>query len=130
VALVSVLFLAGIFGMFRWAIAMGESVEQARTHAVNTLVAMEVFYLFSVRFLRTPSLTWRGALGTPAVLVSITIVTALQFVFTYAPFMQPIFESRNVAFVDGLAIVAMGVVLMVLLEIEKTVRRRFFERPK
>jgi magnesium-transporting ATPase (P-type) len=129
VALVSVLFLAGIFGMFRWAIGMDESVEQARTHAVNTLVAMEVFYLFSVRFLRTPSLTWRGALGTPAVLVSITTVTALQFVFTYAPFMQPIFESRNVAFVDGLAIVAMGVVLMVLLEIEKTVRRRFFERP-
>ena len=37
---------------------------------VNTLVVMEIFYLFSVRYVHGSSLTWRGVLGTPAVLVA------------------------------------------------------------
>ena len=68
VVFVSTLFLAGIFGVFHWALAQGASIETARTLAVNTLVTMEVFYLFSVRFLRMRSLTVRGVFGTPAVL--------------------------------------------------------------
>lgn len=52
--------LLGIFGMFEWALWKGRSVEEARTVAVNTLVILEIFYLFSVRYLRTPALTWRG----------------------------------------------------------------------
>ena len=43
------------------------SRRRARS-AVNTLVAMQVVYLFSVRYLRLTSLTWTGVLGTPAVL--------------------------------------------------------------
>jgi len=50
VALVSALFLAGIFGMFAWSRSSGLSLEEARTAAVNTLVVMEIFYLFSVRY--------------------------------------------------------------------------------
>ena len=34
---------------------------------VNTLVVMEIFYLFSVRYVHGPALTWQGVLGTPAV---------------------------------------------------------------
>lgn len=71
VCLVSVLFLAGIFGMFEWALSRGRGVEQARTVAVNTLVILEIFYLFSVRYLRTPSPTWRGVVGTKAVFASL-----------------------------------------------------------
>lgn len=51
---VSTLFLLDIFGMPEWAIAKGLEVAEARTIAVNTLVVLEVFYLFSVRYLRTP----------------------------------------------------------------------------
>jgi magnesium-transporting ATPase (P-type) len=117
-------FLGGIFGAYYAALHTGASTELARTYAVNALVAMEVFYLFSVRYLRTPSFTLRGLAGTRAVLIAITVVTGLQFVFTYAPFMQRLFESRPVGFVHGVAIVAMGVALLVLLELEKAVRRR------
>lgn len=49
---VSALFLAGIFGMYQWMLSQGATVEAARTVAVNTLVCMEVFYLFSVRYLK------------------------------------------------------------------------------
>ncbi|MDX1656938.1 MAG: HAD-IC family P-type ATPase, partial [Candidatus Competibacteraceae bacterium] len=78
IALVSLLFMAGVFGIFSWAQAQGSTLEEARTYAVNTLVVMEVFYLFNVRYLGTGSLTWRGVMGTPAVLVAVGVVTALQ----------------------------------------------------
>jgi magnesium-transporting ATPase (P-type) len=124
IVLVSLLFVAGIFGMFEWALARGAALEEARTVAVNTLVVMEVFYLFSVRFLRTPSLTFQGILGTRAVLIGVASVVVLQFAFTYLPLMQVLFDTRAVAFLDGLVIVGIGVVLLIVLEMEKVVRRR------
>ena len=62
-------------------------------------------------------------LGTPAVL-SGCAVAALQLAFTYAPPMQVLFGTRPVAVRDGLAILATGAALLVLLEAEKLARRR------
>lgn len=56
IALVSTLFLAGVFGAYLLSVGQGVSVEEARTVAVNTLVMMEVFYLVSVRHLLAPAL--------------------------------------------------------------------------
>ncbi len=122
VLLVSLLFLAGIFGVFNWALERGLPLEEARTLAVNTLVVMEVFYLFSVRYLGKTSLTWRGAMGTRAVLTSIVTVTVLQLIFTYTPVMAAIFESRPVAIGDGLVVIGVGVALFLILELEKLFR--------
>jgi calcium-translocating P-type ATPase len=124
VGLVSTLFMAGIFGMFEYVRAIGGSVELARTAAVNTLVVMEIFYLFSVRYLRTPSFTFVGVKGTPRVLAAIMLVVLLQFGFTYAPFMQAVFRTEAVPMSLGLIIVAVGPALLVLLELEKWVRGR------
>ncbi|MEM7497621.1 MAG: HAD-IC family P-type ATPase [Pseudomonadota bacterium] len=124
VSFVSLLFFAGIFGMFTYAQATGASLEEARTIAVNTLVVMEIFYLFSVRFLNTTSLSLRAILGTRPVLVAIAAVTALQLLFTYAPFMETFFQTRPIGLADGLLVVAVGPVLLTLLEIEKRVMRR------
>ena len=124
ILLVSLLFLAGIFGMFELALLRGAPVEEARTVAVNTLVAMEVFYLFSVRYLRAPSFTFEGVKGTQPVLIAVFAVFGLQLLFTYAPFMETFFHSRPLSFATGLQIVAVGVALLVLLEIEKFLRRR------
>ncbi len=124
ILLVSALFLAGIFGMFELALLRGAPVEEARTVAVNTLVAMEVFYLFSVRYLRAPSFTFEGVKGTRPVLIAVFSVFGLQLLFTYAPFMETFFHSRPLSFATGLQIVAVGVGLLVLLEIEKFLRRR------
>ena len=54
---VSLLFVAGAFGMFFWAEVRGLPHEEARTIVVNTIVVMEIFYLFSVRYLHTTSFT-------------------------------------------------------------------------
>jgi magnesium-transporting ATPase (P-type) len=125
VILVSALFLAGVFGIFEWAITRGAEIETARTLAVNTLVVMEVFYLFSIRFLRTPSLTLRGVIGTPVVLASVAAVVALQLLFTYAPFMERFFDTRPIGLADGWPVIMAGVLLFIILEIEKAVRHRW-----
>jgi magnesium-transporting ATPase (P-type) len=125
ILLVSVLMVAGAFGMFFWAESRGQPLEAARTMAVNTIVVMEVFYLFSLRYAHGTSLTWRGLLGTPAVLIGVAIVVAGQFALTYLPFMQTVFGTQPVRFTDGLAITAAGVALLLLLEVEKRVRLAF-----
>jgi magnesium-transporting ATPase (P-type) len=125
IVLVSALFLVGIFGIFGWALAQGAEIEMARTLAVNTLVVMEVFYLFSVRFLRTPSLTLRGIVGTPVVLASLAAVVGLQLLFTYAPFMKRFFETRPIGLAEGWPVIMAGVSLFMILEIEKAIRHRW-----
>ena len=125
IVFVSTLFVAGIFGIFLWTRSHGATLEEARTYAVNTLVVMEVFYLFSVRYLRAPSLTLKGILGTRAVLVAVAVVVSLQLVFTYAPFMEALFDTRPVDFLHGLEIIGIGIALFAVLEIEKSLRGRF-----
>ena len=125
IGFVSTLFLAGIFGMFEWALYHGASVDTARTVAVNTLVCMEVFYLFSVRYLKAPSFTLQGVKGTPRVLVAVAAVFVLQLLFTYTPFMQTFFATTALPLTTGLAIVAVGVGVLVVLELEKLMLRRF-----
>lgn len=130
VILVSSLFLAGIFGMFQWALATGADLDNARTVAVNTLVVMEVFYLFSVRYIHDGSLTWQGVMGTPAILYAVIAVTALQLLFTYTPFMATFFATQPVTPQQGILIVLVGMALFSVLEVEKALRRRFgFTRP-
>ena len=125
IAFVSALFLTGIFGMYEWALHQGASVELARTVAVNTLVCMEVFYLFSVRYLKARSFTWQGVRGTPRVLVAVAGVVLLQMLFTYAPPMQRLFHTEALASAWGASILACGAMVLVLLELEKALLRRW-----
>jgi magnesium-transporting ATPase (P-type) len=124
VGFVSTLFLGAISGQFALAQAQGASVEEARTIVVNTLVVLEIFYLFSVRYLKASSITWRGVLGTRAVLIAVGAVTVLQFMFTYAPFMESFFDTRPLSLAQGVQIVAVGVAVLLILEIEKWVQGR------
>ena len=123
IAFVSALFLAGIYGLFLWARSRGLSIEEGRTLAVNALVAMEVFYLFNIRYLGMPSLTLEGVVGTRAVLIAVGAVTALQFLFTYAPIMHTLFETRPLSVPQGLLTVAVAIAGFAIIEIEKAIGR-------
>ncbi|MCB1500126.1 MAG: cation-transporting P-type ATPase [Bauldia sp.] len=125
---VSVLFSAASLMMFFYATSRGYDVATARTIVVNTLVVLEAFYLFNVRYLHTTSFTLRGALGTPPVLIALGIVIAAQFAFTYLPVMQSLFDTRSVALIDGVMIVAVGVAAMAILEAEKALIQSFGRR--
>ncbi len=123
VLLVSVLFLAAAFGMFEASQAAGHELALSRTLVVNTIVVLGIFYLFAVRFHEVSSLTLRGVIGTPAVLVGIAVATAAQFMLTYAPPLQALFDTRAVPLGWGFAVVGTGVALLLALELEKALLR-------
>jgi magnesium-transporting ATPase (P-type) len=91
---------------------------------VNAVAVSEIFYLFTVRHLHATSFTWRGVLGTRPVLIAIAVLAVAQILFTYAPFMNEIFESRPLTLAEGVLILFVGAGLMVVLELEKALMRR------
>ncbi len=119
VGFVSVLFVMGAFGIFFYSIERNYSIELARTMVVNTIVVMEIFYLFNVRYIHGSSLTWQGVLGTRAVLISVCTAVIAQFAFTYVPFMQKIFKTEPISILDGALILGVGVVVLIAVEMEK-----------
>lgn len=128
IVFVSILFVCGAFGIFSWAKSNGASVEEARTLVVNTIVVMEIFYLFSVRYVHGTSLTLEGVLGTPAVLIGVGLTVLAQLAFTYVPAFQLLFDTRPVDLLQGAVVVAIGVALLVLCELEKRIRARVLAR--
>lgn len=126
ICFVSALFALGVFGIFEWSQQQGSSLDEARTYAVNTLVVMEMFYLFSVRYLRASSLSFQHMFNSKAVIYAVATVITLQLIFTYAPFMEDFFDTRPVDFVHGFEILAIGLIVFGLLELEKGGRRKFF----
>lgn len=125
VVFVSLLFLSGALLLFFNALNRGLDLETARTIVVNTIVVLEIFYLFNVRYLHMTSLTWRGATGTRPVLLAIGGVFVAQLAFTYLPIMQHLFSTKPVSITDGILIISVGVIAMVILEGEKYLMRRF-----
>ena len=128
ILLVSALFATGIFGIYGWSQSMGASIEESRTYAVNALVMMEIFYLISVRRLRSSSLNFQGFFGSNKVLIAIGVVIVLQGIFTYAPFMATFFDTRPVSLGMWGVIFAIGFTLFLILEFEKWVAGRLRAR--
>ncbi len=124
IMLVSVLMGAMALGIFFYAQHVGHDIDTARTMVVNMLIVGEIFYLFNVRFLHMRSLTLRGAMGTPVVLAAIVAVVIAQLLFTYAPFMHDIFDSRPLSLTDGLMIIGLGAAMFAVLELEKLAAHR------
>jgi magnesium-transporting ATPase (P-type) len=121
---VSFLFLAGVMGIYSYAIAQGYSEALAQTCSVNTLVVMEIAHLFFIRNIYGASLNWKSVKGTKAVWITVGIITAAQFAITYTPLLQGIFGTEAIAFKDGLLIVGVGALLFFIIEIEKQIRLR------
>jgi magnesium-transporting ATPase (P-type) len=124
VAFVSFLFVSAVFGMLFWSEQQGLPIETARTIVVNTIVVMEIFYLFSVRYTHGTSLTWRGFIGTPAVLIGVVTALLAQIAFTFVPVMHLIFASQPIGVSDAIVILGAGVALLLVVELEKKIRHR------
>jgi calcium-translocating P-type ATPase len=122
VVLVAALFLAGVFGIFTYALDRGHSLALAQTMAMNTLVVLEIFHLFFVRNIHGTSLTWDAVKGTRVVWTVVIVITAAQFAVTYLSPLQAILGTEPVALVDGLLIVGVGAAFFAIIEIEKQIR--------
>ncbi|MGB5199991.1 MAG: HAD-IC family P-type ATPase, partial [Sedimenticolaceae bacterium] len=120
---VSVLMVTGTFGLFLWERAQGTGLEEARTVAVNALVIAEAFYLLNARFLTAPVLNRAGLLGNRYVLIAIVLVVGFQQLFTYLPLMQTFFGTAAIDAAAWARILAFGLTLFALVELEKALLR-------
>ena len=119
IVFVSLLMVAGTFGLFLWERLHGTDIETARTIAVNTLVVIEVFYLFNTRFLTATAFSVKGFLGNRYVLIAVALVLVFQLLFTYLPVMQHFFATRDVSLSAWLRIISIGSIVFLLVELEK-----------
>ena len=121
-ALVSVLIAAACFGVFGWVLGRGGSEEIARTAVVNTIVALEIVYLFSVR--RGRGGVFTALSPTPALWLGIGVTVAAQALLTYAPPVQAVFGTAALGVAEWGAVVLAAALFLAVLEAEKALRRR------
>lgn len=124
VLMVSVLMMTGALGLFLWELDMGTSVETARTMAVNAVVMAEMFYLLNSRFIFAPVTNLKGLTGNRHVLLAIAACIPLQIAYTHADFMHGIFDSTALTLVEWGKVVAAGLLVFGVAELEKFFIRR------
>lgn len=122
---VSLILVVGTFGLFLWERDHGASIELARTVAVNTLVMFEIFYLFSVRYLLEPSLTYKGLTGNRYALYAIGLLIFMQLGFTYLGPMQTLFATTDMSGEAWLRVIVVASSVLFLVEIEKYLLRQY-----
>jgi len=121
---VSCLFLAGVLCVYSYAISHNYPLDLARTLSLNSLVAMEVFHLFFVRYIYNPSLSWKAFKGTKVMWVTVLVVILAQLSLTYFPPLQKLFATQPLSLWDGVLVLSTGVALFFVVELEKQIRLR------
>lgn len=123
ILLVGAMILVGAFGLFEWALTGGATEAVARTIAVNTVVMIQLFYVFNCRSL-TQSLNKIGWFSNPWVYIGTAAMVVLQLFFTYAPIMHRLFGTAPIDAQAWIPIVALGIVAFVVIEVIKWIGRR------
>ncbi len=121
--LVTLMMVAGAFGLFLWEQARGTPIAAARTTVVNVIVFIEIVYLFNCRSLtRSP---WSlGLVANPLLLLGVGAMVLAQVVFTYWPVFNRLFHSAPLGGDSWVAIIVAGLAAYGVVEVEKGLRRR------
>jgi Ca2+-transporting ATPase len=106
-----------------------EPVEEARTIAVNTIVMIEIFYLFNCRSL-TKSILLKGFFSNKLIFFGVTVMILLQIAFTYIPVMNEIFQSKPIGIDSWLQIIGVSIITFLIIEIKKIVSNRLNQKTK
>lgn len=124
IGLVSFLIGGMSLGVYSWLMQQGYDIDIARTLAVNTLVAGQLFYLFNCRRMFGPA--WgKGFWGNKTVFIAGAVLIGLQLLFTYAPIMQVSFGTDSIGLVYWSIPIGSGIIVFSLVETEKFLVRQF-----
>ena len=123
-----VLFVSLLIGgltlsLYYWLKEMGYHVDEARTIAVNTLVAGQLFYLFNCRKMHEPAIGW-GFFNNKYAFYAVGVLVILQLIFTYAPFMNEWFATAPHRAWYWIYPLGAGLIVFLLVELEKYVLGR------
>ena len=113
-------FLIGgiTLAVFRYLQSLDIGEAAARTVAVNTLVAGQLFYLFNCRKIKLPSIG-KGFLNNKFAFIAAAALILLQLFFSYVPFMNRFFDTAPLNASYWIYPLAAGVAVFILVELEK-----------
>jgi magnesium-transporting ATPase (P-type) len=113
-------FLIGGFTlmMFKLMMSNGLSEAAARTIAVNTLAAGQLFYLFNCRRIKLPSIG-AGFFSNKYAFYAAAVLVVLQLFFVYVPFMNTFFDTEPISGAYWLYSLAAGITVFFIVELEK-----------
>ena len=118
VVYVSILIGGLTLGLYYWLRQGDYTIDQARTIAVNTLVAGQLFYLFNCRRMNDPSVG-KGFFSNKYAFIAAGVLIIFQLIFTYAPFMNLWFGTEAHRTIYWLYPVTGGAIVFLLVELEK-----------
>jgi magnesium-transporting ATPase (P-type) len=118
IVLVSLLLLAGAFGLFLRELQQGHSLAEARTVAVNVFVMVEMSYLFNCRSL-TRGFWRQGLFSNPWIWAGVGITLALQMLLTYLPVMNQLFQTAPIGIVEWAEISLVALLCSLVVAAEK-----------
>jgi cation-transporting ATPase F len=123
ILLVSVMIVGGAWWLFEWELGRGAGLAEARTAAMNLVVVVQLFYLFSCRSL-TRSM-WRiGPLSNRWIVGGVLTQAVAQAAITYLPAMNDLFHTAPINWQVWLRIVAIGVLTSIVVAADKRLRRQ------
>ena len=118
VALVGVLLFLCALSAFFYVQNVGMSEEVARTLVVNIFVFGEMFYLFNCRSLHY-SMFQIGFFSNPLLLLGAVLVSFLQLLFIYMPFMNQLFKSAPLGMLEWMITLGSSALVYFVIECEK-----------
>ncbi|GAA2437552.1 cation-transporting P-type ATPase [Actinomadura vinacea] len=122
ILLVSVILLAGAFGLFHWEQTHDASLAEARTIVVNVFAMTLLAYLFNCLSLERPML-WHGIRRNPWVGAGALALIAIQALYTYVPAMNGLFRSAPLGLGAWVHIAAVAALAYALVELTKRAAR-------
>ncbi|MEM3089467.1 MAG: HAD-IC family P-type ATPase [Candidatus Nitrosotenuis sp.] len=126
--LVSSIIMISAHSLYQWELESGRTIEEARTVAVNTVVMIELFYLFNCRVLNK-SVFSIGLFSNKWILFGVGLMLSLQAVFTYVPIMNEFFHTQPISLDSWLKITGVAVLTFTVIEVEKRILKRFIRKP-
>ena len=120
ISIVSICILISAYVLFELAIKGGSTIEEARTIAVNTIVMIEIFYLFNCRSL-TKSILRIGFFSNKWIFLGVTVMILLQIIFTHSPVLNQVFQSKPIGAESWLQIAGVAIATFLIIEMKKLV---------
>lgn len=122
--LVTLISLAGAFGLFAWEHGIeGTNLNEARAAVVNVIVMVQTFYLLNCRN-RTRSVFSIGLFSNRWLIAGVLATWLVQFAFTYVPLCNRIFHTGPVRGEAWIYIIAIAALSFIIVEFEKWIRAR------
>jgi Ca2+-transporting ATPase len=122
--LVGTIISLGIIFNYVMAIRSGDSIEQARTVAVTTMVFFQFFQAWNSRFEMQSIFSRAGLMSNPFLFLSLVTALFAHLAVLYVPAFQWVFRTVPIALPEWIEIISVSMTVILAVEIDKWVRRK------